>query len=78
MCASSRLIIHVSVKRMRNFFLMYHITAIGIIFHDYYFDRHTVNAAITNGTVVPTKSDSDTLFYLGLLSKTLTFTLHLS
>ena len=33
---------------------------------------------ITGGTVVPTKSDSDVIFCLQLLSKTLTCTLHLS
>ena len=31
-----------------------------------------------NPIVVPTKSDSDVILYLQLLSKTLTFTLHLS
>ena len=40
--------------------------------------RNILNALIAGITVVPTKSDSDVILCLQLLSKTLTCTLHLS
>ena len=43
-----------------------------------YFQVGALLVILINATVVPTKNDSDVIFCLQLLSKTLTCTLHLS
>ena len=47
-------------------------------FHFTYISVDLAHCEIFRGTAVPTKSDSDVIFCLQLLSKTLTCTLHLS